>query len=193
MLDDVIVSKVRVKMLQLFFGNPGQIYHVREIVRQVGEEINAVRRELARLERAGLLKSEWRANRRYYELQRGYVFYGEFMRLMAKTQHLGGNIVKHRGKLGKIKYAMLATAFVQGKPAGSHDVNLLVVGTVVLPELAVFVREEEARRGIEINYTVMSEEEFLFRKRRKDPFIMSILTKSRVMLLGDEETMLEAG
>ncbi len=192
MLADLIVSKVRVKMFQLFFGNPGQIYHVREIVRQVEEEINAVRRELARLEKTGLLRSEWRANRRYYELQRSYVLYPELMRMTAKIQHLGGNIIKHRGKLGKIKYAMLAAGFVQGKPLGPNDVNLLAVGNIVLPELAALVREEEARRGTEINYTVMSEEEFLFRKRRKDPFILEILAKPRVVLLGDEDAMLEA-
>lgn len=192
MLEDLIVSKVRIRMLKLFFRSQGTMYHVREIVRQIDEEINAVRRELARLEKAGLLKSEWRANRRYYELVRGYVFYPEFLRLLAKSQGLGGNIIKHRGKLGKVKFAMLAAAFVQGRPAGPNDVNLLIVGNIVLPELAALVREEEAARGIEINYTVMSEEEFQFRKRRNDPFILAVLAKSRVMLLGDEEAMLES-
>lgn len=192
MLEDLIVSKVRIKMLKLFFRSQGTMYHVREIVRQIDEEINAVRRELARLEKAGLLKSEWRANRRYYELVKSYVFYPELMRLIAKSQGLGGSIIKHRGKLGKVKFAMLASAFVQGRPAGHNDVNLLIVGNIVLPELAALVREEEAARELEINYTVMSEEEFLFRKRRNDPFILLVLAKSRVMLLGDEEAMLES-
>ena len=52
------------------------------------------------------------------------------------------------------------------------------------------VKDEEKRLGTEINYTVMSEEEFLFRKKRSDPFILSILTGSRLMLVGDEEQML---
>ena len=63
-------------------------------------------------------------------------------------------------------------------------------GEVVLPELALLVRSEEARRGEEINYTVMSEDEFAFRKKRRDPFIMSILSGSRVMIIGDEEELL---
>ena len=51
MLIDILISKVRVKILELFLANPDSIYHVREIVRRVAEEINAVRRELARLEK----------------------------------------------------------------------------------------------------------------------------------------------
>jgi len=52
------------------------------------------------------------------------------------------------------------------------------------------IREEEKRLGREINYTVMTEEEFSFRKKKRDPFILSVLQGSRVMLYGDEESML---
>jgi hypothetical protein len=36
----------------------------------------------------------------------------------------------------------------------------------------------------------MSEDEFLFRKSRRDPFVVSVLEKPRMMLLGDEIEML---
>ena len=42
--DDIITSKVRVKVLELFFSNLTEMYHVRGIVREIKEEINAVRR-----------------------------------------------------------------------------------------------------------------------------------------------------
>ena len=92
---------------------------------------------------------------------------------------------------GKIKYAMFSGRFIKGMKKDPEDVDFIVVGDVVIPELALLVRNEEARRGAEINYTVMTEEEFDFRKSRHDPFLEKILTGSRVMLLGDEETMLE--
>lgn len=66
MLEDIIISRVRVKILTLFLTRPNRIYHVREVVRQISEEINAVRRELAHLEKAGLVAKERRANRLYY-------------------------------------------------------------------------------------------------------------------------------
>jgi hypothetical protein len=190
LLEDLVISKVRVKMLQLFLSHPGSIYHVRDIVRKVDEEINAVRRELAHMEKAGMLAKEARANRLFYGFRKDYILFFELMELVGKTTGLGWDIVKNKAKLGKIKYAMMSGRFLRGLPhLGSNDVDLLIVGSVVLPELSQFVKNEESRRERELNYTVMSEEEFAFRKRRRDPFILEILQGSRVMLVGDEEEL----
>lgn len=191
MFSDLITSKTRVKLLMLFLTAPYDMYHVRECVRQVKEEINAVRRELILLEKKGVLNKEPRANRVYYSLSKEYPFYFDLLRIGAKTFGLGHEILENRVKLGKIKYAMFSGKFVRKIKDSPEDVDLMVVGTVVLPELAILVRQEEARLGIEINYTAMTEEELKFRKSRNDPFLSGILAGSRVMLIGDEETMLE--
>lgn len=191
MLVDLLISKVRVKIFELFLGNPGQNYHVRDIVRRVDEEINAVRRELSRLEKTGFLVSEWRANRRYYLVKRDYIFLTEFLSMVNKSIGVGGAIIKNKAKLGKITYAMLSGSFVKGKPYTQNEVDLFVVGTIVLPELSSIIKEEEARRSREINFTPMTDEEFNFRKARRDPFVLSVLSKPRVMLLGDEEEMVK--
>ncbi len=190
MLEDLITSKTRVKLLTIFLSNPSEMYHVRELVRRSDEEINAVRRELIILEKKGILKREQRANRVYYFLDKSYPFYFDLIKIYGKMGGLGGDIVKNRVKLGKIKYAMLSGKFVMGIRDNPEDVDLLVVGTVVLPELTLLVRNEELRKNQEINYTVMTEEEFNFRKRRNDPFITSIIYGSRVMLIGDEISIL---
>ncbi len=189
MLVDFIISRVRVKILQLFFLNPGKIFHVREIVRRTSEEINAVRRELFHLEKAGLLSKERRANRLFYNLRRDYHLYYDILNLIVKTSGLGGDILKNKVKLGKIKFAMISGRYARGLLHEANNVDLLVVGKVVIPELSQIVRQEEVRREREINYTVMSEEEFEFRKKRRDPFVLDILRSSRVMLIGDEEEL----
>ncbi len=191
-LVDLIISRVRVKMLSLFLSHPGTIFHVRDIVRKVDEEINAVRRELAHMEKAGMVSKEARANRLFYTFRKDYPLYYELIELVGKTNGLGWDIQKQKAKLGKIKFAMLSGRFLRGlKKKGTSDVDLLVVGSVVLPELAQIVKLEETKRGSELNYTVMTEEEFLFRKRRRDPFVISILTGSRVMIIGDEEELVD--
>jgi hypothetical protein len=53
------------------------------------------------------------------------------------------------------------------------------------------IKEEEKKRGREINYSTMSEEEFVFRKKRNDPFLEGILRASKLMILGDEEELLK--
>lgn len=189
-LEDIIISRVRVKLLQLFLLNPGTIFHVRDIVRKVAEEINAVRRELLHMEKAGMVSKEQRANRLFYTFRKDYALYHELLTLMIKTSGICWDIIRNKSKLGKIKFAMLSGRYARKlERHGANEVDLLIVGTVVLPELSQIVKNEEARRGVEINYTVMTEEEYIFRKRRRDPFVLAILAGSRVMILGDEEEL----
>lgn len=187
-LADFIVSKVRVKLLKTLLENPKEMYHVRELVRRTNEEINAVRRELSRMEEAGMVGKEGRGNRLYYWFKKDYPFFEELLKLIAKTTGLGLLVRKNRGKLGKISFVMFSGEFARRlNRENSEQVDVLVVGDVVLPELANLIREEEAKRGYEINYTPMSLEEFKFRKARRDPFLFSILSGSRVMIIGDEQ------
>ncbi len=190
MFADLITSKSRVTLLNVFLSTPYEMYHVRECVRRTGDEINAVRRELQFLEKHGILQKEQRANRIYYSLDKNYPFYFDLLNIGVKTIGLGDEVLKNRAKLGKIKYAMFSSKFVRRIKKNPDDVDFMVIGTIVLPELAALVRVEEQRLGVEINYTAMTEEEFKFRKTRNDPFIAGIMAGGRVMLVGDEETML---
>ncbi len=191
MLGDIITSRVRVKLLTTFLTANDTIIHVRELVRRTREEINAVRRELSHMEKAGMVKKEPRANRLYYHFNKDYSLYFDLLELVAKTTGLGGDILENKSKMGKIRFAMLSGAFARGRVSSSDHVDLLIVGRIVLPELAAIVRNEEVKRGHEINYTVMSEEEFVFRKSRHDPFLASILEGSRIMIIGDEEELVK--
>lgn len=185
-LRDLFISRVRVKLLEVFLANPAEMYYVRDLVRKTNEEINAVRRELAHLEKAGLLRKEARGNRLYYWPRKDYSFYDELASLIAKTTGLGQEILKNRVKLGKIYFVCFLEKFVKRVPREKDEVDILVVGEVVLPELAAIIRMEEEKRGAEVNYTVMTREEFEFRKKRRDPFLLGILGGAKVMIIGDE-------
>lgn len=189
-LGDIITSKVRIKILELFFSNLKEIYHVRGIVREISEEINAVRRELAKLEKDGVLRKEPRGNRIYYSIRPEYSFFDDLVSIVAKTTGLGASIIENRNKIGKVSFVMFSGKFVESKDRKSEDdVDILMVGEVVLPELASIIRTEESKRGREINYTVMGRDEFDFRKKRRDPFLLGILSGSRFMIIGNEEDL----
>jgi hypothetical protein len=189
-LSDFITSKVRIKILELFFSDTTEMYHVRGIVREIKEEINAVRRELSRLEAAGMIRKEARGNRIYYWARKDYPMYGDMVSLVCKTTGLGSQLVASKGKIGKPSFIMFSGRFARHKAKKREDdVDILVVGDVVLAELATLIRVEESKRGREINYTVMSRDEFDFRKKRRDPFLLGILAGSRVMVVGDEDSL----
>lgn len=189
-LSDIITSKVRIKILELFYSNIDEMYHVRGIVRELDEEINAVRRELERLESEGILKKEPRGNRVYYFLRNDYPLFGDILSIVAKSTKLGKVLIDSKSKFGKVAYIMFSGKFARGKiRKKSEDIDILVVGEVVLPELASVVRIHESKLNREINYTVMTREELEFRKKRRDPFLLGILAGSRVMIIGDEEEL----
>ena len=104
--DDIITSKVGVKVLELFFSNLTEMYHDRGIVREIREEINAVRRELERLEKAGILKKEPRGNRIYYFVRTDYGGFSDLLSIVAKSTGLGKEICDSRAKLGKVSIVM---------------------------------------------------------------------------------------
>lgn len=186
-LRDLVISRVRVKMLELFFSNTSEMYYVRQITREVKEEINAVRRELERLLGTGLLKSEQRGNRLYYSLNPRYLFFQELQQIIVKSIGLGEKIRRLRRKLGDLEFVMFSGKFVRNLPPTQDEVEVLIIGKVVLPELQALMKEEEVRLGREVNYAVFSQEEFDFRKTRRDPFIMEILYSTRIMVIGSED------
>lgn len=189
-LSDIITSKVRIKILELFFSNLKEVYHVRGIVRETDEEINAVRRELTKLEKDGVLRKEPRGNRIYYSVRPEYPFFGDLTSMVSKTTGLGKTIIENKNKIGRVSFVMFSGKFARHiDRKRDDDVDILVVGEVVLPELASIVRAEETIRNHEINYTAMSRDEFDFRKKRRDPFLLGILSGSRVMIIGDEEDL----
>src|SRR3984957_18804096 len=75
MIEQLFGSKTRVKLLQLFYGNPNRSFYVREITRKIDEQINSVRRELANLLNIGIILSDTTNNRLYYEVNQRYDYY----------------------------------------------------------------------------------------------------------------------
>ncbi len=190
-LQDFIISRTRVKMLELFYANPDEMYYVREITRKAKEEINAVRRELERMLGVGILKSEERGNRLYYTVNKRYPFFQELQQMVIKDTGLALKLRKLRKKMGEVHFVMFSGKFIRRKPVGQGEVDILFVGDIVLPELEVLIKEEEQQLGREINYAVFSADEFEFRKQRRDPFIMDVLYGTHIMIIGGEDEFVE--
>ena len=189
MLKDIFVSEVRVKILKIMMLNSTKQYHVRALVREVGTEINAVRRELSRLTNLGLLRKRQSSNRIYYTVDTNSLYYPELLSLVAKETHIGESIISNAKYLGNVKYVLLSRAYLRGRVSTVLDVDLFIVGSVNLDVLEKIVKAEQIRVGRDFNYSVMGEEEFIFRKRRNDQFIAKVLSQSRTMLIGDEEEL----
>lgn len=184
-LSDIITSEVRIKLLIELFSETRKHLYVRELTRRVGTEINAVRRELKRLNKAGIIKKEKRGNRLYYLLRKDHPFYFELTGMVAKEVGIGKSIIDNLSDLGKVRLALLSTEYAEGREAAQNELDLLVVGDVNLPKLSEIVKEVSALTKREINYTVLSEEEFEYLKNRRDAFLLSFIMSPNIFLAGD--------
>ncbi|MBN1162204.1 hypothetical protein JXA34_00495 [Patescibacteria group bacterium] len=187
MLKNFFISEVRVKILKLLLLNPDENYHVRAVVRAVDAEINAVRRELENLISIGFLTRRQSSNRLYYAVNTEHPLYPEMLSLVAKEEGIGKAIIENADSIGHVEFAMVSKGFVKGREATLLDVDLFVVGNISLDALTRIVKEQELKYGTEINFSTMTFDEFQYRKRTLDSFIMKILAQSRIMLVGDEE------
>jgi len=191
MLLHIIPSKARRKILEFFFHRPGETFYLRKVVREINEEVNAVKRELDILTDEKLLIRERRLNKVYYTINKHYQFYDEFLRIFTKTTLLASLLLKNLSSLGKIKYIAISTKFSKNLIIKEDEIYLLMVGTIVGAEIESIIKEVESNYGRPVNYTIMTEDEFVFRKKNNDPFIWRFLKQPKVMLVGVEDELLK--
>ncbi len=191
MLQHIIPSKARRKILEFFYHRPGESHYLRKIVRDLDEEVNAVKRELDILADEKLLLKEKRLNKIYYTLNKNYQFYDEFLRIFAKTSFIATEIYKNLPKIGKIKFIAMSMKLPKNIPIKEDEIHLLFVGVIVIPEVESIMKEAEKILNHPLNYTVMNDEEFNFRKKNNDPFIWRFLRQPKIMLAGVEDELLK--
>ncbi|MEI6886829.1 MAG: hypothetical protein WCK31_01170 [bacterium] len=189
-LEYLFISKVRIGVLKLFLTHQDVPYFLREVVRQIREEVNAVRRELIRLEEIGFVKAEPKGNKIYYTVNTSYTYYPELVRIIFKSFGLGAEIIRNDKNIGNIKYCFLTSSYTRGIKNSESDVDLIIVGDVDMPTLDESIKRSEKDSEKLVNYTVLKPFEFEIRKKRKDPFILQALLGSKVMLIGDEDEMI---
>ncbi|QQS44015.1 hypothetical protein IPM65_00170 [Candidatus Roizmanbacteria bacterium] len=191
MLENLIPSKVRRKILELYYHNIDQTYYLREIVRLTDEEVNAVKRELDILHESKVLTRERRTNKVFYALNKNFPLFDEFLRIFTKQTTLAQLIYKNISRLGKIKFIAVSTKFSKKIAVKEDEIYVLLVGIVVIPEVESIMQAAKKDLGWDINYTVMQEDELQFRKRNNDPFIWKFLKQPKIMLVGQEEELLK--
>jgi len=188
-LNYLFISKVRIKTIRYFLFSPENPIHLRALVRELKEEINAVRRELNRLEEVGFVHCETRGNRRFFILNREYFFLDELMGLFHKSFGIGGAILKNIDKLGEINFVILTGSFTYLTAPNKDIIDLIIIGNVDVEVLTQIVGESEKNLKREINYTVMKNIDFLLKKKRRDMFVMQLLLSKKILLAGKFEDL----
>ena len=194
MIDSLFGSKTRVKLLHLFLNNSEKSFYVREITRMIDEQINSVRRELANMVSVGIVQQDAIDNKLYYSVNEDYPYIKPLAAIFSDKNTEDGmgaaSSVSWKDSLGRMR--SLRLAIISGKlvVGSSSAVDLLLVGddmsAVTIKNL---VKKIEKDRKIEINYAVISYDDFYYRMSVKDRFIMDIVRNKHSVLVDTENIM----
>jgi len=184
MLEAIISSKTRVKLLTLFLLGPEREYYVREITRMTEENMNAVRRELTNLESFGLISGERKGNQQYYTVNRDFFLYEDLQKIVLKTEGVARVIKEHLAGKAAVRCMFIYGSFAKGSAGEKSDIDLFIIGDIDDNELIPLVHESERALNREINYTLMRPRELEQRKRDGDPFVTNVLNEPKLMIIG---------
>jgi DNA-binding transcriptional ArsR family regulator len=158
MIETLISSKTRIKLLLKFFLNSSNTSYLRGLESEFGESSNAIRLELNKLEEAGLLSSNLQGNKKYFQANTKHPLYKDINSILLKFTGLD-KIVEHVvEKLGALELVFVVGDLAKG--LSSEVIDLVFVGEIDKTYLFDLVQKVEQKLNKKIKYVCYSSSEF---------------------------------
>ena len=155
MLETLISSKTRIKLLLKFFLNSNTKAYLRGLESEFGESTNAIRIEINRFEQAGMLKSNMVGNKKVFQANTSHPLFKEVHNILLKYvgfDHIIENIIK---RLGDVRRVFVVGDFSRG--LDSQIIDLVFVGNVDTTYLVHLIEKAEELMSRKIRYIIYSE------------------------------------
>ena len=187
-LSDALFSKTQQRILGLLFGQPDRTFFTKEIIRNSGAGAGAAQRELARLEKSGLVRVTRVGNQKHYQANHAAPVFQEVRGIVMKTFGLAEPLREALQPLSRdIDLALVYGSIAKGEDHAGSDIDLLVVGDgLTLEQLFAHMSSVERFLGRRINPTLYTREEFR-RRRHRNAFLEKVLAGPTLALIGTVE------
>ncbi len=158
MLDTLISSKTRLKLILKFFLNSNTNAYLRGLEEEFGESSNAIRVELNKLEEAGLLETEADGNKKLFRANKKHPFYKDLHNILMKYTGLDQIIDSVISRLGDLEEVYLVGKLSRGLE--SPNIDLVFIGNINREYLGTLLTKAENLINKKIKYVVFLEDEF---------------------------------
>lgn len=169
-------SENKVKIMKLFLFSQNSVFNSHEVSERVKAEPSKVRRELAGLEKIGLIKKRGgrKTGGQGYILNHDFLYLSSLQNFLLNVEPLHPKeIINMIGKLGSIKLILIAGVFIQDPES---RVDMLIVGDgVKKSNLDNTIKFLEAEVGKELRYAYFTTEEFKYRISMFDKLTRDVL------------------
>lgn len=126
MLNSLITSETRIKLLLKFFLNPKTKGYLRQLSSEFNESTNGIRVELNKLEQAKLLLAKFEGRNKIYRANSTHPLFEDLRNIVLKSTGIDKVISDIIQKVGKITSAFIRGDYAIGKDSGLID--LVIVG-----------------------------------------------------------------
>ncbi|MFK8102532.1 MAG: ArsR family transcriptional regulator [Saprospiraceae bacterium] len=158
MLDTLISSKTRIKLLLKFFLNSNTTAYLRSLESEFGDSTNAIRLELNKLERAGMLSSHLNGNKKMFRANVGHPLFSEIHSILLKYVGFDRIIENVIERLGDVEKVYVVGEFAKG--LDSQIIDLIFIGDIDTAYLINLIDKAEDLVKRKIRYLNYSEQEF---------------------------------
>ena len=188
-LIEQLFPRARAELLRLLFVDPERSLHLRDLARLSGLAVGTIQREVAHLRGAGLIIERRDGNRLYFRANEHHPIYGELRGIALKTTGLVFQLQDAlRGHTG-IQLAFVYGSFADGNPGPESDIDLFVIGSIGLRQLAPSLRGVSDRMNREVNPTVISSVSYREKLNAEDAYISIVTNGSKLWIVGGEDEL----
>ena len=166
MIETLISSKTRIKLLLKFFLNSSNKAYLRGLEEEFGESTNAIRLELNRFEQVGMINCDVEGNKKYYTANKKHPLFPDLQSIVKK--HIGIDIIIENvlKNLGDVHKVYLTGDFAKGLNADLIDLEL--IGTIDTTYFADLIKKAEGLIKRRIRYLVYSVDEYSIMNNNDD-------------------------
>lgn len=178
MLDSLITSKTRIKLLLKFFSNANSTAYLRSLADEFNESTNSVRLELNSMTKAGLLKSRENGRTIEYQANKNHPLFPEINNLVLKhfgLYNIAENVVK---QLGNVEMAFVTGDYANGIDSGIID--LVLIGEINKTNLEGMITRVEKKINRKVRPLTLSNNEFKGLKATLQPERALMLWKKEI-------------
>lgn len=158
MLDSLVTSKTRLRLLLKFFMNSDTRSYLRSLAEEFDESTNAVRVELNRLADAGILRLYPEGNTMMYQANKDHPLFPDIISIVKKYIGIDQIVDQVIAKLGHLKVAFITGDYAEGKDSGIID--LVLVGAINKVYMIDLIEKAEHIIGRKIRYLILTEKEY---------------------------------
>lgn len=151
MLESLVTSKTRIKLLLKFFSHANSGY-LRSLAKEFDESTNSVRVELNRLTEAGLLVAEDEGKTKMYKANTSHPFFEEIKGMVSKFLGLDDLMERIVKRMGAVERAYIIGDYAKGVDSGT--IQMVLIGKELDKEYLEFIKEktyEKVQRKVEVS------------------------------------------